>query len=93
MILSRVANSIYWMVRYLERAENIARFIDVNLNLTLDFIPGEKDPWGPLVKVTGDRDTFFDQYQEASKENVIQFLTFDPHNPNSIISCIRSELI
>jgi hypothetical protein len=38
-MLSRVANSIYWMCRYIERAENVARFISVNLNLLLDFSP------------------------------------------------------
>ena len=57
-MLSRVADSIYWMSRYVERAENVARFIDVNLNLTLD-MPGDADQqWQPLVVTTGDDEQF-----------------------------------
>ena len=53
-MLSRVADSIYWMSRYVERAENVARFISVNLNLSLD-MPGEAgQQWWPLVVITGD---------------------------------------
>ncbi|MEZ4549727.1 MAG: alpha-E domain-containing protein [Desulfobacterales bacterium] len=53
-MLSRVANSAYWMTRYIERAENIARFISVNLHLTLDF-PAEKNrQWQPIIMATGD---------------------------------------
>ena len=48
-MLSRVADSIYWMSRYVERAENVARFIDVNLNLTLDLGPDMASQWAPLV--------------------------------------------
>ena len=48
-MLSRVANSIYWMSRYLERAENVARFIDVNLNLNLDMPPEFGEQWGPWL--------------------------------------------
>ena len=55
-MLSRVADSIYWMSRYIERAENVARFISVNLNLSLD-MPGETgEQWRPLVVTTGDED-------------------------------------
>ena len=53
-MLSRVADSIYWMSRYIERAENVARFVDVNLNLTLD-LPGEgAHQWRPLIDITGE---------------------------------------
>lgn len=87
-MLSRVANSIYWMSRYVERAENIARFIDVNLHLILDS-PVELDElWEPLVKITGDEEPFKERCDEATKDNVIHFLTFDRENPNSIISSL-----
>lgn len=88
-MLSRVANSIYWLNRYVERAENIARFIDVNLNLLLDSPTGSRTQWEPLVITTGDMPTFKQSYGEASAENVIQFLTFDRNNPNSILSCLQ----
>ena len=88
-MLSRVADSIYWLNRYIERAENIARFIDVNLNLMLDLPAGMHQQWQPLVSVTGDLELFSDRYESANIENVIQFLTFDEEYPHSIISCLK----
>ena len=89
-MLSRVADSIYWMNRYVERAENVARFVDVNLNLLLDSPPGMQQQWAPLVVTTGDQDIFKERYGEATAENVLRFLTFDKEYPNSIISCLRT---
>lgn len=89
-MLSRVANSIYWMTRYLERAENVARFIDVNLHMMLDFPIEEKSHWEPLVITSGDYDLFYSNYDSPTQENVVQFLTFDKRNPNSIISCLEA---
>jgi uncharacterized alpha-E superfamily protein len=89
-MLSRVANSIYWMNRYIERAENIARFIDVNLNLLLDAPNETNQQWAPLILTTGDRSLFEQRYGEATEENVIRFLTFDKSYPNSILSCLIS---
>ena len=57
-MLSRVAASIYWMSRYVERAENVARFVDVNLNLMLDAPTGADQQWEPLVNTTGDHELF-----------------------------------
>ena len=57
-MLSRVAHSLYWMSRYLERAENTARLVDVNLQLLLDFRAGDEEPtdyWLPIVDSTGER--------------------------------------
>jgi uncharacterized alpha-E superfamily protein len=87
-MLSRVADSIYWMSRYIERAENVARFIDVNTHLILDLPVEAEEQWEPLVITTGDREIFYEHYQEPTRENVIQFLTFDDQNPNSIFSTL-----
>ncbi|NJL23392.1 MAG: alpha-E domain-containing protein [Leptolyngbyaceae cyanobacterium SM1_3_5] len=87
-MLSRVADSIYWLNRYIERAENVARFVDVNLNLLLDSPAGVTQQWKPLVNTTGDRSAFAERYGEATAENVIEFLTFDRSYPNSILSCL-----
>lgn len=87
-MLSRVANSIYWMSRTLERAENVARFIDVNLNLMLDTDVVGNSQWEPLVMTSGDRALFGKLYREANKDSVMRFLTFDRSNPNSICSCV-----
>lgn len=89
-MLSRVADSIYWMSRYVERAENVARFIEVNLQLMLDGTSGEGQQWEPLVNTTGDYEAFKKRYGEATQRNVIDFLTFDAENPNSILSCVRA---
>ncbi|HXJ56619.1 MAG TPA: alpha-E domain-containing protein [Verrucomicrobiae bacterium] len=89
-MLSRVAESIYWMSRYTERAENVARFIEVNLQLMLDAPAGSDQQWEPLVATTGDHQHFAKRYGAPSQQNVIQFLTFAPENPNSILSCLRA---
>jgi uncharacterized alpha-E superfamily protein len=87
-MLSRVASSIYWLNRYIERAENYARFIEVNLNLTLDLPRGTTEQWEPLVATTGDHENFTARYGKATKGAVIQFLSSDAANPNSILSCL-----
>ena len=89
-MLSRVADSIYWMCRYIERAENIARFLNVNWRLMLDGNGGSQPQWEPLVHVTGDFDAFKERHGAGTRENVIHFLTFDAENPNSIVSCLES---
>lgn len=89
-MLSRVANSIYWMCRYIERAENVARFISVNLNLLLD-MPFEKGRhWEPLIMTTGDQSIFESRNSNYDRETVIRFLTFDREYCNSIISCLAA---
>src|SRR5262249_41641286 len=90
LMLSRVADSLYWMSRYVERAENVARFIDVNTWLSLDLPAGYEEQWSPLVSTTGDEALFNEHYNEASKRNVVHFLTFDAKNPNSILSSISA---
>lgn len=90
-MLSRVADAIYWMGRYIERAENLARFVDVNQNLALDMPYDDEDrQWSPLVAVTGDYEAFADRYGEANEQSVIDFLTFDRENPNSIFRCLTA---
>jgi uncharacterized alpha-E superfamily protein len=88
-MLSRVAESVFWMSRYIERAENAARFVDVNLNLTLE-LGGGGEQWQPLINTTGDQKLFAERFGESTQENVVQFLTFDEANPNSVVSCLRS---
>jgi len=87
-MLSRVADSIYWMTCYIERAENVARFIDVNLQLMLDLPTGTMEQWAPLVNTTGDRLLFQERYGEPTRESAVAFLTGDTGNPNSIYSCL-----
>jgi uncharacterized alpha-E superfamily protein len=89
-MLSRVANSIYWMCRYIERAENVARFINVNLNLLLDLPLEDGRHWEPLVIITGDQVQYEKGYADYAQNSVIRFLTFDKQYPNSILTCLAA---
>jgi uncharacterized alpha-E superfamily protein len=89
-LLSRVAESVYWMARYIERAENVARYIGVNLNLQFDLQMDPRHQWQPLIDTSGDTAVFKKRYGEANQNSVIEFLTYDAENPNSIYSCLRS---
>lgn len=91
-MLSRVANSLYWMSRYIERAENIARLLDVNLQLMLDFVNLDdqrlKEHWLPILRSAGDEELFFKHHDCANATTVTEFMTFSTENPNSVLSCI-----
>lgn len=87
-MLSRVAYSIYWMSRYIERAENYARFMDVNFNLSLELPPTISEQWKPLIVTTGDWKLYESLYETVDKKNAIKFLAFDKENPNSISNCL-----
>src|SRR5712691_862062 len=89
-MLSRVADSVFWLSRYIERAENVARFLDVNMHLTLDLGDSIDQQWEPLVATTGDHKQFTERYGQPSRDSVWRFLTFDHENPNSIVSCLSS---
>ncbi|HEY2760328.1 MAG TPA: alpha-E domain-containing protein [Pirellulales bacterium] len=88
-MLSRVADCIFWMSRYIERAENAARFVDVNLNLTLDLGGTLANQWDPLIYTTGDHEHFYERYGAATQKNALSMITFDEQNPNSIVSCLK----
>ena len=88
MLLSRVAESLYWINRYLERAENISRFVEVSEAMALDCPPGSAEPWLPLIDASGDRNKFDNSYVNKTPTDVINFLIKDRENPNSILSCI-----
>jgi uncharacterized alpha-E superfamily protein len=91
-MLSRVANTLYWMLRYVERADNLARLIDVNEQLLLDWerLDSERlrDFWMPIVWSAGDDALYSELYGSGHSADVIRFLTDDRRNPNSIVSCI-----
>ena len=90
--LTRVAHSLYWMARYIERAENIARIVDVNLQLLLDLRDLDEkklaEYWLPIVQSTGDEEAFFKLHPHATGQAVTEFLVFQTENPNSIVQSI-----
>lgn len=89
-MLSRVANSIYWMARYVERAENLARFVDVTQNSSLEHSRDGVDQWGPLVRATGDEEYFEKHHGAYSIASVLHFLTFDLDYHSSIQTSINN---
>jgi uncharacterized alpha-E superfamily protein len=78
------------MCRYIERAENVARFISVNLNLLLDMPLEEGKHWEPLVITTGDKAYYDAHHTDYRRETVLRFLTFDREYANSIITCLAA---
>jgi uncharacterized alpha-E superfamily protein len=86
-LLSRVADSLYWMARYMERAENVARLLEVNLHLQLD-LPLDGNQWQPVIDTCGESTVFRKRYGEATQESVIAFLAQDREYSNSITSCL-----
>lgn len=89
-MLSRVADSLYWINRYVERAENLARFVEVSEAMSLDCPPGSAEPWLPLIEATGDRELFDELYPEGGPAQVVAFLVHESRNPNSIVNCINA---
>ncbi len=89
-MLSRVAENLYWMARYIERAENLARLIGVNGHLQLDLPATARTGWAPLIAITGNNVAFRKLYRSPSERNVVAFLVFDERNAGSILSSLRS---
>ena len=89
-MLPRTADAMYWIGRYVERAENGARLLDVQLRLAMDPNAGAPEPWKALVGISGDLLRFLERYDATSRETALEFLTFDAGNPNSILSCLRA---
>jgi uncharacterized alpha-E superfamily protein len=91
-MLSRVADSLYWMSRYIERAENNARIAGVNLQLLLDLTnPSEADPkqqWDPIISSLEENDLFASLYEKPDGKAVIDFVSLQKKNQNSIHSCL-----
>jgi uncharacterized alpha-E superfamily protein len=88
-MLSRVADALYWMSRYVERAEDITRILTVNFHSLLD-APSEvvESAWQPIIAITGDEVRYRKHYPEYNARNVSEFLLWNPSNPNAVTTCI-----
>lgn len=89
-MLSRVAENIYWMCRYIERAESIARVLSVNGNLRLDLPRGVAPDWRPLIQVTGSSVMFEERHNDYSERQVVRFLIGDRDCPSSIRNALQN---
>lgn len=91
-MLSRTAQNLYWLARYVERAEYLARTIDATLRLTA--LPaayvGQTNEWESALLTAGVSEGFFQSHEEATEHNVIEYLAFSTANPSSIRNCIEA---
>lgn len=85
-MISRVAEHCFWLARYLERAENTARILEVNHTLLLDFHVPVEQQWRPILIISG----IHDYAHETTAENVQEYMTWDPENPCSIVSSLAA---
>jgi uncharacterized alpha-E superfamily protein len=99
-MLSRVADNLFWMARYFERAENTARLINVNFNLMLDMggsfgaaVPdasaASEPSWNPIVRIASPYQEFRAAHPKTTPDAAIEWLTFGQNNPNSIVRCVE----
>ncbi|MES2489469.1 MAG: alpha-E domain-containing protein [Pseudomonadota bacterium] len=89
-MLSRVADNLYWFGRYLQRAENTARVVNVHANLLLDLPRKVQFGWTPLVEIFGSDESFNEHYNEYSEANVVRWLLLDARNSGSILTSLNS---
>ena len=83
-MISRVAEHCFWMSRYLERAENAARVLEVNHTLLLDFHLPADQQWKPLLIISG----VHDYEAEPTADAVQEYMTWEPDNPSGIAACL-----
>ena len=89
-LLSRAAERIYWLGRYMERADNTARLINVNTNMLMDLPVPRPLGWRPLIDITSSGALFDSLYNEASERNVCRFLTCDARHASAITCAISA---
>jgi uncharacterized alpha-E superfamily protein len=91
-MLSRTADHLFWMARYMERAENTARMLDVNYQTSL--LPQSDDTategWSGLLSISELTSAFSKAYSEVNARNVMDFMVRDEDNPSSIVACVRA---
>src|SRR5512144_2623900 len=90
-MLGRTANNVYWMARYVERAENLARLLASTYHMSLLPVASGKDPrqWEAPLQLASDREDFATRFGEVSPGNVLAYMGLDADNVSSIRSCIR----
>ena len=87
-LLSRYAESLFWLARYIERAENLARILDVNETFSRDSHGGQN--WLSILQLHSDEENFAARHSRISAKAVLRFYVTDDKNPTSLVSAIRS---
>lgn len=89
-MLSRTADHLYWMSRYTERAENIARMLEVSYRMSLQTPHVQGGYWGAALGINGLEETYRTKYGVITAGNVLRFMSVDLDNPSSILACLRA---
>ena len=90
MLLGRTANGLYWMNRYIERAENMARLVDAGLRMALTRTENTAEEWSSVVVSAGAEFAFARKYDEYNVSNVFDFLVRDTDNASSVLSSMET---
>ena len=90
MLLGRTANGLYWMNRYIERAENMARLVDAGLRMALTRTSSPAEEWHSVILSAGCEFAFQNRHSEFTAANVSDFLLRDVANPSSVMSSIET---
>ena len=91
-MLSRTADHLYWMARYIERAENMARVLDVTYSMSLvpNAAQSEAALWLPALEISGNVEAYEEDYDNVNAADVIHYLAMDMNNPSSIYNALRN---
>jgi uncharacterized alpha-E superfamily protein len=91
-MLSRTADHLYWMARYMERAENIARMLDVNHRMSMmpQSSVQQEQAWAATLRIMGLEGAFRDTHAKIMPDDVLEFMIFDDSNLSSIRNCLKS---
>lgn len=90
MLLGRTANGLYWMNRYIERAENMARLVDAGLRMALTRSHNAAEEWTSVVISAAAKKAFSDRHDEYSAATVSDFLLRDMSNPSSAMAAMET---
>lgn len=89
-MLGRTANGLYWMFRYIERAENTARLVDAGLRMSLTRMQGQEDEWGSVLQSAGVHDAFMQTHDKVTSADAVNYLFRDTNNSSSVLSAIEN---
>ncbi len=89
MLLGRTGQGLYWLNRYVERAENMARLLETGLRMSLTSTAGA-DEWGSVIQSAAAEDAYHAKHGEFDEDRVVDFVLRDPDNPSSVMSCLEA---
>src|SRR4051812_22298081 len=89
-MLGRTANGLYWMFRYIERAENIARLVDAGLRVALTRPGSGDEDWDGVLQSAGVREAYSEVHETLTAADAVDYLLRDTANPSSVMSCIEA---